>query len=97
MKFKWTGECQIAFNELKRVPTSTPILSYPRRDGGMFILDTDCSGFAAGAVLSRLQDGEEKVIGYASTALNKEQMNYCATYRELYAVRWAMEHFRHYL
>lgn len=97
VKFNWTVKCQTAFDELKRVLTTSPILSYPQRDGGTFILDTDCSGFAAGAVLSQLQDGQEKVIGYASKALNKEQKNYCATYRELFAVRWAVEHFRHYL
>ena len=87
----------MAFDELKKALISTPILAYPIRDGGKFILDSDCSAFAAGAVLSQIQNGEERVIGYASKTLSREQKNYCATYRELFAARWAMEYFRHYL
>lgn len=41
-----------------------------------------------GAVLSQIQDWEEKVIrtAYASKTFNKAQQNYCTTKRELLAV-----------
>ena len=70
--FQWSEECQNAFDILKDKLTSAPVLAYPR-GGGNFILDTDCSGFGMGAVLSEIQDGEEKVIAYASHTLNKSQ------------------------
>ena len=94
--FQWSEECQNAFGILKDKLTSAPVLAYPR-GGGNFILDTDCSGFGMGAVLSEIQDGEEKVIAYASHALNKSQRKYCTTYRELLAAVTFIKHFRTYL
>ena len=40
--FKWTTECQAAFDTLKKRLTSSPILAYPNFDRP-FILDTDAS------------------------------------------------------
>lgn len=54
----------------------SPVLSYPDPKGGEFVLDTDASNRAIGAVLSQMQDGEEKVIGYFSHALGKAETNY---------------------
>lgn len=56
--------------------TTAPILAYPRRDVD-FILDTDASNFAIGAVLSQEQDGQERVLAYASKTLNRAEQNYC--------------------
>jgi len=44
---------------------SSPILAMPN-DGDPFILDTDACDVSIGAVLSQVQDGEERVIAYAS-------------------------------
>ena len=76
--FTWNEACQGAFEELKGSLVSAPILAYPREEG-KFILDTDASGFGIGAVLSQVQDGQEKVICYASNALSKAERNYCVT------------------
>ena len=94
--FAWTEECQTAFEELRTLLCSAPILSYPRRDG-LFILDTDASNFGIGAVLSQVQDGEERVLAYASRALSKPERNYCVTRRELLAIVHFTGYFRHYL
>ena len=59
--FVWDKRCQAAFDRMKQDLTTAPVLAYPRRDG-TFILDTDASGYSVGAVLSQVQDGEEKVI-----------------------------------
>ncbi|CAG2242719.1 Retrovirus-related Pol polyprotein from transposon 17.6,Retrovirus-related Pol polyprotein from transposon 412,Retrovirus-related Pol polyprotein from transposon 297,Retrovirus-related Pol polyprotein from transposon gypsy [Mytilus edulis] len=85
LKFLWDQDCQNAFEVLKEKLISAPILSYPIGDGE-FILDTDASGHAIGAVLSQVQDGEEKVIAYASRMLSDTQQKYCTTYRELLAL-----------
>jgi hypothetical protein len=41
-QFRWSEECQAAFNELKGLLTTAPILGYPLDQGNM-ILDTDAS------------------------------------------------------
>ena len=63
--FLWTPECETAFQELKHALTSAPILVAPR-DNGQYVLDTDASDTALGAVLQQEQEGKLHVIGYAS-------------------------------
>ena len=65
MKFAWDEKCQTAFQELKDFLTEAPVLSYPTPTDP-FILDTDASGVGIGAVLSQVQDGQERVIFYDS-------------------------------
>ena len=94
--FIWTPECDEAFNTMKQMLTTAPILAYPQLDVN-FILDTDASNYAIGAVLSQEQDGNERVIAYASKTLNRAEQNYCVTRRELLAVVYFLKYFRHYL
>ena len=95
-EFRWTPACQEAFEELKRRLVTAPILAYPN-ETDPFILDTDASDVAIGAVLSQRQDGQERVIAYGSKALSKEERNYCVTRRELLAVVHFVEAYRYYL
>ena len=60
--------------------TTAPIMALPR-DEGMFTLDTDASKCSIGAVLSQVQDGEERVIAYGNRL-----SNYCTTRQELLAM-----------
>ena len=94
--FSWSTEAEAAFLTLKQALTSAPILGYPRPEGQL-ILDTDASNFAVGAVLSQVQDSEERVLAYYSQVLNQQERNYCVTRRELLAVVKAVSHFHHYL
>ena len=48
-------------------------------DEGKYWLDTDASNTGIGAVLSQEQNGEERVIAYASRLLNGPEKNYCVT------------------
>lgn len=86
-KFSWNSDCQQAFNTLKGHLSTAPALSYPFTDRH-FILDTDARNVDIGGVLSQLQDGYEKVIGYFSKVLSKAERNYCVNRRELLAVKW---------
>ena len=96
-EFKWTNECQDAFNELRRRLTTAPILIHPDFSK-TFILDTDASDQGIGAVLSQAgPDGTEHVIAYASRLLSKSERRYCVTRRELLAVVFFTNHFRPYL
>ena len=62
-----------------------------------FILDTDATDVAIGAVLSQVIDGQERVIAYASKSLSKTGRKYCVTRKELYALVYFVNYFRHYL
>ena len=94
--FQWTNQCDDAFRELKQRLTSAPILAFPDFSQP-FILDTDASQTGIGAVLSQVQEGQERVVAYASRTLSKAERRYCVTRRELLAVVTYVQHFRHYL
>ncbi|VDI53522.1 Hypothetical predicted protein [Mytilus galloprovincialis] len=95
-RFAWNDECQKAFQQLKSALTSTPVLAYPLPNLP-FILDTDASDKAVGAVLSQIQDGLERVIAYMSKSMNIHEQAYCVTRKELLAVIIALKTFHHYL
>ncbi|BHF69809.1 hypothetical protein SprV_0301285600 [Sparganum proliferum] len=98
--FVWTAECTQAFLTLKNALTSAPILALPDGDvqSPPFILDTDASGFAIGAVLSQIgTDGHEHIIAYASQCLDKVQRHYSTTRREMLALATFVKKFRHLL
>ena len=63
--FKWTDDCQQAFDQLRHMLVSPPILVFPDFKK-LFILDTDASESGIGAVLSKVDDnGQERVVAYA--------------------------------
>ena len=101
VKFEWGPKQELAFETLKKRFTSAPVLAYPI-DDARFILDTDASNYAMGAVLSQLQrdeDGEyvERPIAYASKKFNSSEAHYCARRRELLAIVHHVKHFDAYL
>ena len=96
VRFQWTTACQESFDELKRRLISSPILAMPQ-DEGHYKLDTDASNEAIGAVLSQVQDGQERVVAYASRLLTAPEKNYCVTRRELLAIVYFIKQFRPYL
>ena len=57
-KFNWTSECSEAFGRLKHMLVTAPILAHPDFTKP-FILDTDASNHAIGAVLSQKTGNEE--------------------------------------
>lgn len=75
----WTHVHQTPFDKLKELLISAPILAY-QDNQSEFILDTDASNSGIGAVLSQIQNGEERVVAYATRTLNKHQVKYCTTY-----------------
>ena len=92
--FKWTSECQTAFDHLKQCLTSAPTLAMPNWSQP-FIIDTDASDVGIGAVLSQLdKDGNEHVVAYASRILSKPEYHYCVTRKELLSVVAFLQHFR---
>lgn len=94
--FQWNEICQQAFELLKEHLVSPPILAYPQFDRP-FILYTDASEGAIGAVLSQMEDGRERVIAYWSRQLTKAERNYSTIEREALAIVAAAKEFYPYL
>lgn len=97
---QWDPACEAAFQKLKQELLQAPILAYADFTQP-FILYTDASHLGLGAVLAQKQQGEEKVIAYASRSLHlteKNDANYSSFKLELLAVKWALcEKFKDYL
>ncbi|CAB0031388.1 unnamed protein product [Trichogramma brassicae] len=94
--FNWSSECENSFQTLKKCLTSAPILIFPDFSKP-FILTTDASDLAIGAVLSQEKEGFEHPIGYLSRVLNKAEVNYSTTEKECLAALYAMYQYRPYL
>ena len=96
-KIIWTEECEEAFRKLKEKMIDTPILAYPDFEKE-FILDTDASFDTIGAVLSQKDTyGRERVIAYGSHKMNKHELGYCVTRKELLAIYYFTQNFKHFL
>ena len=95
---KWDSKCQQAFDDLKTLCTTAPILAYANFTKP-FKLHTDACGTGLGAVLYQTQeDGTEAVIAYASRSLNKAESHYPAHKLEFLTLKWAVvEKFHEYL
>ena len=96
VKFEWTDECEKAFNELKAALVSPTILIYPDFDKE-FILTTDASDKACGAVLCQEVDGHDRPIAYFSKSFSKGELNKSTIEKELLAIYFAIKHFEPYL
>jgi transposase InsO family protein len=94
--FNWGQDQQKAFEQLKDALCSDSVLAYPDFTQE-FILSTDASAKALGAILSQVQDGVERPISFGSRQLGPAEKNYSATELELAALVWASRHYRHYL
>jgi len=93
----WTEKCTESFETLKKCLISPPILVNPTADG-KFVLEAEASDHSLGAVLKQEQDGDLKVIAYASRTLNPGERKFTVTEKECLAVVWGVhEKFRHYL
>ena len=94
--FEWNNACQEAFDKLKSMLISAPIMQAP--DWSLpFELMCDASDYAIGAVLGQRKDKKAHVIYYASRTLSGPQLNYSTTEKELLAVVFALDKFRSYI
>jgi len=95
--WQWNQAEDEAFKELKSCLISSPILGYVDYSTP-FELHVDASQDGLGAVLYQEQDGQLRVIAYASRSLNKSERNYPAHKLEFLCLKWAItEKFNDYL
>ncbi|CAJ0934142.1 unnamed protein product [Ranitomeya imitator] len=94
----WSSAAVEAFQELKRRFSSAPVLCQPDVSL-LFQVEVDASEIGAGAVLSqRSSDGSVmKPCAFFSRKFSPAERNYDVGNRELLAMKWAFEEWRHCL
>ncbi|KAE8690049.1 hypothetical protein F3Y22_tig00110929pilonHSYRG00045 [Hibiscus syriacus] len=87
----WSKDCQEAFDDLKKVVISEPVLTLPDLEKPLEV-ETDASDYAIGGVL--LQD--KHLVAFESRKLNETEARYTAPEKELLAVIHCLRIWRHY-
>ena len=90
--FIFDESCLEAFQKLKKLLTSSPIIQPPNWSLP-FELMCDASDYALGVVLGQRLNNLPYVIYYASKTLNDAQLNYSTTEKEMLAVVFALDKF----
>jgi len=85
-----------AFVALRDAICSFPVMRLPDFNKP-FIVCTDASDYATGAVLAQEHEGFEHLVHFMSRSLNRAQKHKHSYYKELMAVVRALKHFHHYL
>jgi len=86
VRFYWSNQCEEAFQKLKTLLTSAPILAQPDTTKP-FDVYCDASGTGLGCVLMQ----ENRVIAYASRSLKRHEENYPTHDLELAVVVHALK------
>ena len=81
-KFKWTEEAEKAFNDIKELLISPPVLKAPTPNG-LFHLESNTSPEGVGGTLLQKQGNEWEVIGYHSKRFPQSAKNFGVTELEL--------------
>jgi hypothetical protein len=95
-RFEWTERCQKAFDRLKHVLCTAPVLRYPDFKEP-FIIACDASGQAIGGVLKQKIEGVERPVAYCSRTLTKLESSYTITELECLALIYCIKQFRPYV
>ena len=94
--YQWGKEQDKAFLQLRKRLANTETLGYFDLDAETRLI-TDASPVGLGAVLTQVQNGEERVICYASQSLTDVERRYSQTEREALGIVWACERLHMYL
>lgn len=95
--FVWSESCQHAFNSIKTLLSSAPVLAAPDFSRP-FKLEVDASALGTGAVLLQEDDiGLDHPICYFSRKCNKHQINYSTIEKEALGLLLALQFFEVYV
>jgi len=90
-KWRWGDKQQTAFDQLKKVFTSRPLLVTPDLDRKLRV-EADASNFATGGILSiKCEDSKWKLVAYISKLLNETERNYEIHDKEMLVVIQCLE------
>ena len=94
--WEWVEPQQKAFLQLKMALATAPILVLPNFELP-FVVTTDASDAAVGAILQQDQGTGLQPVAFASRKLTTTEMRYSAYERELLGIVWAIGQWRHYI
>lgn len=94
--FNFSDECKQSFDYLRNSLLDPKVLVQPDRDQP-FILATDASDYAVGAVLSQMREGVEHPVAFFSKSLLPVECRWAAVEKEVFAIVAAVKFYRHYL
>ena len=94
--YAWKKEQQEAFDKLKEVMCSAPVLITPD-ESKLYIVVTDSSGFAVGATLAQDQGKGLQPIAFMSRKMQAAERNYPVHEQEELGIVTALKEWRHYL
>ena len=95
-QFLWEEEQQKAFDEIKHRLQRLPVLHLPNRHG-RFPLYSDTSKFAIGSALYQIQNGQPRLIPYASKRMPEAAKNYSITELKMCGLAMNITTFSHLL
>ena len=94
--FQWAERHQLAFDELKKKLREAPVLALPNPDL-QYVVNTDASDFATGAVLQQDQGNGLQPIAYLSHKMTDAEKNYPTHDKEMLAIIKMLGEWRTYL
>ncbi|KAG2782475.1 hypothetical protein Pcac1_g7555 [Phytophthora cactorum] len=96
-EWKWTSECQQAFDAVKQGLTEALIIAVADQDRPFHVV-CDASDIAIGcALMQHDHEGRDRVVYYRSRQLKPAERNYPVHDKELLAMKYALAKFRVYL
>ena len=95
VEWEWSTTQHQAFNRLKLALTTAPVLKLPDF-GKQFVVTTDASDAAVGAILEQDFGNGLQPVAFASRKLNGAEIRYSAYERELLGIVWALAQWKHY-
>jgi len=98
-EFIWTDRHQEAFDTMKKIITSPPVLKpIDYTSDNPIVLSVDSSQIAVGFILSQLDNqGHKRPARYGSLPMNEREARYSQPKLELYGLYRALRHWRLYL
>ena len=97
MKWNWTQETETAFQTLKKRFNENVPLAMPDYDKP-FIIDTDASDIAVGAVLGQLDANDnERPVFFSSRKLSPAERKWPVRDKEALAILYGCQNFRHHI
>ena len=97
VQWKWTSECQKAYDVCKQSLTSDTLLVHYDLNRKLR-LACDASSYGLGAVLSHvMDDGQERPIAYASRTLSQTEKNYAQIEREALSIVFGVKKIHQFL